>query len=77
MRAPRSLPAIRYLRTCGSGSDIFNANHMFQNPLEYSPSLYIEILEFNLNIDMLGTRDDKDPTGRELRNGMHTHFWLK
>jgi hypothetical protein len=50
---------------------------MFQNPLEYSPSLYVEILEFNFNIDMLGTRDDKDPTGRELRNGMHTHFWLK
>ena len=77
MRAPRSRPAIRYLRTCGSGSDIFNANHMFQNPLEYSPSLCVEILEFNFNIDMLGTRDDKDPTGRELRAGMHTHFWLK
>ena len=50
---------------------------MFQNPLEYSPSLYVEILEFNFNIDMLGARDDKDPTGRELRIGMHTHFWLK
>ena len=25
-----------------------------ENPLEYSPSLCVEILEFNFNIDMLG-----------------------
>ena len=77
MRAPRSQPAIRYLRTCGSGSDIFNANHMFQNPLKYSPSLCVEILEFNFNIDMLGAREYKDPTGHNLRLGMHMHFWVK
>ena len=26
---------------------------------------------------MLGSREYKDPTGPNLRVGMHTHFWLK
>ena len=39
-----------------------------------APSLCIEILEFNFNIDMLGAHEYKDITGCKLHYGMYTHF---